>query len=125
MPRRHIGQLAKDLVALLLVEGQRLEAGGFEVEIGDAFALGVLLHGAEQAGAPASLADGVIDPEPLDMEPAPFYLPQNAAPHHPLFILDKAGDPLAMEVAGNGLVETVEAAAQGLELVVLGWLWWG
>ena len=125
MPRRHIGQLAKDLVALLLVEGERLKTGGFEMKIGDALALGVLLHDAEQAGAPASLADGVIDPEPLDMEPAPFYLPQNAAQYHPLFILDKAGDPLAMEGARNGLVETIEAAAQGLELMVLGELWWG
>lgn len=125
MPRRHIGQLAKDFVTLLLIEGEGLKTGGFQMVAGDALALGVMLHGAEQAAAPASLADGVIDPEPLDMEPAPFYLSQDAAQHHPCFILDKAGDPLAMEGAGSGLVETIEAAAQGLELMVLGGLWWG
>lgn len=59
------------------------------------------------------------------MKPAPFYLSQDAAQHHSLFILDKAGDPLAMEGARDGLVETVEAASQGLEFMVVGRLWLG
>lgn len=46
MFRWHIRQLAKDLVALLLVEGEGLKTGGFQMVVGDAFALGVLLHGA-------------------------------------------------------------------------------
>jgi len=64
MSRRHIRQLAKDLVALLLIEGEGLKTGGFQMIVGDALALDVLLHGCEQAGAPATLADGPIDPEP-------------------------------------------------------------
>lgn len=47
MPRRHIGQLAKDGIALLLVEGEGLTTGGLQMVVGDALALGVLLHGAE------------------------------------------------------------------------------
>lgn len=125
MPRRHIGQLTKDLVTLLLVEGEGLKTGGFQMVVANALALGVQLHGAEQVAAPASLADGIIDPETLDMEPAPFYFPQNTASHTPFCILDKAGDPLALQLAGDGLVETVQAIAQGLELMVLGWLWCG
>ncbi len=65
--------------------------------VGDALASGVLLHGAKQAGAPAIAAEAFIDPEPIDMKPAPFYLSQDAAQHHTLFILDKAGDPLALQ----------------------------
>ncbi len=41
MPGRHVRQLAEDGVALLLVEGQRLETGGFQMEIGDALAPGI------------------------------------------------------------------------------------
>ena len=59
------------------------------------------------------------------MKPAPFYLSQDAAQHHTLFILDKAGDPLAMEGARDGLVETVEAITQGIELSGLRCLRWG
>lgn len=58
MPRRHIGQLAKDLVTLLLVEGEGLKTGGFQMVVGDALALGVLLHGAEQAAAPSHRGGG-------------------------------------------------------------------
>ena len=119
MSRRHIGQLAKDLVALLLVEGQGLKTGGFQMIVGDALASGVLLHGAKQAGAPAIAAEAFIDPEPLDMEPAPFYLPEDTAQHHTICILDKAGDPLAQQLARYGLIETVEAVAQGLKVIGL------
>ncbi len=66
MPRRPIRQLTKDGVALCLVEGPRLEAGGFQMVVGDA----------------------------LYMQPAPFYLAENTALHHALFIPDNAGDPL-------------------------------
>lgn len=55
MPRRHIGQLAKDGIALFLVEGEGLKTGGFQMVVGDALALGVLLHGAKLAGPQPSL----------------------------------------------------------------------
>ncbi len=100
MPRRHIGQLAKYLVALLLVEGEGLEAGGFQMVVGDALALGVLLHGAEQAAAPAILADAFVDPEPVDVQPAPLDVGDDAAVDLALLILDKAGDPFAQVRAG-------------------------
>lgn len=95
MPRRHIGQLAKDFVTLLLVEGESLKAGSFQMVIGDAFALCVLLHGAEQAAAPAILADAFVDPKPVDVKPAPLDIGDDAAVDLALFILDKAGDPFA------------------------------
>lgn len=66
MPWGHIGQLTEDGIALLPIEGQRLEAGGLEVDAGDAAGLGCLLQGGQQAGASAILADGLVDPEPLD-----------------------------------------------------------
>lgn len=78
MPWRHIRQLAKDGVALLLIEGQGLEAGCFEVEIGDALVQGVLLHGAKQAGAPAILANALVYPEPVHMQPAPLDVGEDA-----------------------------------------------
>ena len=95
MPRRHIRQFAKDGVALLLVEGEGLKTGGFQMVVGDALALCVLLHGAEQAATPAILADAFVDPEPVDVQPAPLDVGDDAAMDLPLFNLDKAGDPLA------------------------------
>lgn len=125
MPRRHIGQLAKDLVTLLLIEGEGLKTGGFQVVVGDALALGVLLHGAEQAGAPAVAADAFVDPEPVDVQPAPLDVGDDAAVNLALFILDKAGDPLAQMGAGVILVVAREANAQRFDLIVLRRLGWG
>ena len=85
----------KNLVALLLVEGEGLKTGGFQMVVGDAFALGVLLHGAEQATAPAIAAEAFVDPEPVDVQPAPLDVGDDAAMDLALFILDKAGDPFA------------------------------
>lgn len=51
-------------------------------------------HALALAAAPAIRANGVIDPEPLYMQPAPFYLAENTALHQALFITDNAGDPL-------------------------------
>ena len=97
MPRRHIGQLAKDFVTLLLVEGEGLKTGGFQMVVGNALALGVLLHGAEQAGAPAVAADAFVNSEPVDVQPAPLDVGDDTALYLALFILDKAGDPLALQ----------------------------
>ena len=125
MSRRHIGQLAKDLVTLLLIEGEGLKTGGFQMVVADAFALGVLLHGAEQAGAPAVAADAFVDPEPVDVQPAPLDVGDDAAVNLALFILDKAGDPLAQMGAGVILVVAREANAQRFDLIVLRRLGWG
>lgn len=125
MPRRHIGQLAKDFVTLLLVEGEGLKTGGFQMVVADALALGVLLHGAEQAAAPAIAADAFVDPEPVDMQPAPLDVGDDAAVYLALFILDKAGDPLAQMGAGVTRVEARETNAQRFDLIVLRRLGWG
>ena len=100
MPRWHIGQLAKDFVTLLLVEGEGLKTGGFQMVVGDALALCVLLHGAEQAAAPAILADAFVNPELVDVQPAPLDIGDDAAVNLALLILDKAGDPFAQVRAG-------------------------
>lgn len=63
--------------------------------VGDALTLGALLHGAEQAAAPATLAEAFVDPEPVDVQPAPLDVGDDAAMDLGLFILDKAGDPFA------------------------------
>lgn len=104
MPRRHIRQFAKDGISLLLVEGQGLEAGGFEVEVGDALALGVLLHGAKQAGAPAIFANAFVDPEPVHVQPAPLDVGEDASQYLVLFVLDKAGDLFPLMGARHGKV---------------------
>lgn len=119
MPRRHIGQLAKDLVTLLLVEGEGLKTGGFQMVVSVALALGVLLHGAEQAGAPAIAADAFVDPEPVNVQPVPLDVGDDAAVYLALFILDKAGDPLAQMGAGVILVVARETNAQRFYLIVL------
>ena len=95
MPRWHIRQLTKDGIALFLVEGQGLEAGSFEVKVCDALAQGILLHGTEQAAAPAILADAFVNPEPVDVQPAPLDVGDDTAVDLALFILDKAGDSFA------------------------------
>lgn len=125
MPRRHIGQLPKDYVTLLLVEREGLKTGGFQVVVADALALGVLLHGAKQAAAPAITADAFIDPEPVDMQPAPLDVGDDAAVYLALFILDKACDPLAQMGTGVILVVARETNAQGFDLIVLRRLGWG
>lgn len=125
MPRRHNGQLAKDLVTLLLVEGEGLKTGGFQMVVGDALALGVLLHGAEQAAAPAVAADAFVDPEPVDVQPAPLDVGDDTAVNLALFILDKACDPLAQMGAGVILVVARETNAQRFDLIVLRRLGWG
>jgi len=119
MPRRHIWQFAKDGIALLLVEGQGLEAGGFQMKVGDALVAGISLHGGEQAGAPAILADAFVDPEPVHVQPAPLDIGDYAAEHLALFILDKAGDPLAQVCASLGCVVARQADPQGIELLIL------
>ena len=90
MPRRHIGQLAKDFVTLLLIEGESLKTGSFKMVVADALAMGVLLHGAEQAAAPAIAADAFVDPEPVDVQPAPLDVGNDAAVYLALFIFDKS-----------------------------------
>ena len=125
MPRRHIGQLAIDFVTLLLIEGEGLKTGGFQMVVADALALGVLLHGAEQAAAPAIAADAFVDPEPVDVQPAPLDVGDDAAMYLALFILDKAGDPFAQMGAGVILVEAGKTNAQRFDLIVLRRLGWG
>lgn len=129
MPRWHIGQLAKDLVTLLLIEGEGLKTGGFQMVVADALALGVLLHGAQQAAAPAIAADAFVDPEPVDVQPAPLDVGDDAAVYLALFILDKAGDPLAPKFvqlrACLAYVVARETKAQRFDLIVLRRLGWG
>ena len=125
MPRWHIGQLAKDFVTLLLVEGEGLKTGGFQMVVADALALGVLLHGAQQAAAPAVAADAFVDPEPVDVQPTPLDVGDDAAMYLALFILDKAGDPLTQMGAGVTRVEARETKAQRFDLIVLRRLGWG
>ncbi len=129
MPRRHIGQLAKDFVTLFLVEGEGLKTGGFQMVVADALALGVLLHGAEQAAAPAIAADVFVDPEPVDVQPAPLDVGNDAAVYLALFILDKAGDPLAPKFvqlrACLAYVVARQANAQRFNIIVLRRLGWG
>lgn len=93
--------------------------------VGDALALGVLLHGAEQAAAPAITADAFVDPEPVDVQPAPLDVGDDAALYLALFILDKAGDPLAQMDAGVILVVARETNPQCFDLIVLRRLGWG
>ena len=97
--------------------------------VGDALALGVLLHGAEQAAAPAVAADAFVDPEPVDVQPAPLDVGDDAAVYLALFILDKAGDPLAPKFeqlsACLAYVVARQANAQRFNIIVLRRLGWG
>ena len=97
--------------------------------VGDALALGVLLHGAEQAAAPAIAADAFVDPEPVDVQPAPLDVGDDAAVYLALFILDKAGDPLAPKFvqlrACLAYVVARQANAQRFNIIVLRRLGWG
>ncbi|MNJ57170.1 hypothetical protein D3C77_527480 [compost metagenome] len=87
--------------------------------VGNALALGVLLHGAEQAAAPAILADAFVDPEPVDVQPAPLDVGDDAAVDLALLIFDKAGDPFAQVRAGVTQVVAGEANSQRFDLIVL------
>jgi hypothetical protein len=75
--------------------------------------------------APAIAADAFVDPEPVDVQPAPLDVGDDAAVYLALFILDKAGDPLAQMGAGVILVVARETNAQRFDLIVLRRLGWG